>query len=484
MTEAPVSSLIPLPSTDVLRAKFVGRPINELPTPSILLDKAKLNYNCQQMLQTVQHWDCLFRAHVKTLKTAQSTIAQVEQTREKAIIVSTLAEAWGVVQSDLIKKGIVKDICYGVPLGIHKIPELLSLRSTMHTHSPESDLKVIIDHPDQVKALQAALETDLGKFAPMNVFIKIDCGYKRAGLTVNSPVLPLLVQKLSQSSQLSIWGVYTHAGFSYDSKTANEVNSCLSTEMQSLDRAAQLVKQVSSSFSTANVRSPLVLSVGSTPTAHAAGTNGQLGEALKIKSNLTGGELELHAGNYPALDLQQVGTNAIPNTQIPGIERCALSVLATITASYPSRSTMNGDAQPPHADGLAKQGDEAMLDGGGIAFAKDLGPIPGYGHVVWPKKYIGWQLGRVAQEHGVMTLRSGSPSDWYAEWGYDKQSLNLAIDQIKTYSPTLGEKVQIIPQHACMTAAAHPWYFIYDSSTSTSEQVPIVMDIWVPWKGW
>lgn len=482
MTEAPISSLIPLPSTDVLRAKFVGRPINELPTPSILLDKAKLQYNCQQMLQTVQHWDCMFRAHVKTLKTAESTTAQVAQSREKAIIVSTLAEAWGAVQSGLVKQGIVKDICYGVPLGIHKIPELLSLRAMMQTHAPDSDLKVLIDHPDQVKALQAALESDLGKFPPMNVFIKIDCGYVRAGLSVDSPVLPLLVQTLAQSSQLCIWGVYTHAGFSYDSKNSNEANSYLSTEMQSLDRAAQLVKQVSSSISSAKIRSPLVLSVGSTPTAHAAGTSGQSGAAVAMKSKLTGGELELHAGNYPALDLQQVATNAIPNVQIPGIERCALSVLATITASYPSRSAMDGNAQPPHADGLAKQGDEAMLDGGGIAFAKDLGPIPGYGHVVWPKQYIGWQLGRVAQEHGVMTLRPGSPAEWYAQWGYDQDSQNKAASQIKTHAPALGDKVQIIPQHACMTAAAHPWYFVFDSSTS--ENVPTVVDIWVPWKGW
>lgn len=481
MNEAPISSLIPLPSKDVLRARFIGRKITELPTPCILLDKAKLQYNCQQMLQTVQHWNCLFRAHVKTLKSSESTIAQVGQSREKAIIVSTLAEAWGVLQSGLIKQGLVKDICFGVPLGIHKIPEVLFLRSVMHTHSPDSDLKVIVDHPDQVKALQAALETDSAKMPPINVFIKIDCGYMRAGLTVDSPALPLLVQTLAQASQLSIWGVYTHAGFSYDSKTVNDATSCLSKEMQSLNRAAELVNQIASTIPSAKVRSPLVLSVGSTPTAHAAGSSGQLEEAIAIKSKLTGGELELHAGNYPACDLQQVATNAIPDANLPAIERCALSVLATVTASYPSRSIMKGNSQPSHADGLAKEGDEAMLDGGGIAFAKDLGPIPGYGHVVWPTQYIGWQLGRVAQEHGVMTLRSGSPIDWYTQWGYGPAA-QVAAAQIKTHAITIGDKVRIIPQHSCMTAAAHPWYFIYDSSTS--EQVPTVVDIWIPWKGW
>ena len=35
--------------------------------------------------------------------------------------------------------------------------------------------------------------------------------------------------------------------------------------------------------------------------------------------------------------------------------------------------------------------------------ARDGGPRPGFGQVVWPSTATGWTLGRMAQEHGVLT---------------------------------------------------------------------------------
>jgi D-serine deaminase-like pyridoxal phosphate-dependent protein len=46
----------------------------------------------------------------------------------------------------------------------------------------------------------------------------------------------------------------------------------------------------------------------------------------------------------------------------------------------------------------------------------------------------------------------------------------------------IGDKVEILGQHACMIAAAHPWYYIVDSSTA--EDADRVVDVWVPCKGW
>lgn len=374
---------------------------------------------------------------------------------------------------------------FGLPLGVHKIAELLSIRAAVRAHAVDADIKVLIDHPDQAIALQAALEANEAKMPPLKVFIKIDCGYMRAGLTVESPVLPLVVQALASASQLFIWGTYCHAGFSYGSKTGAEASSYLSLEMQSVNQAAQIVTRVAASVENAQIRSPLVLSVGSTPTAHAAGAAMMQEEVKRIKSELIG-DLELHAGNYPVLDLQQVATNAVPDASKPGLERCAMTVLCTIVSSYPSRSIMHGNAQPAHADGRAKEGDEALCDGGGIAFSKDLGPISGYGHAVWPAHYIGWQLGRIAQEHGIMTVRPGSAEAWYQEWGYGPkaQAVAATTTAVGPVGPHLGDKVRFVPQHACMTAAAHHWFFVIDSSTIAPDAVPTVVDVWVPWKGW
>lgn len=136
------------------------------------------------------------------------------------------------------------------------------------------------------------------------------------------------------------------------------------------------------------------------------------------------------------LDLQQIHTGLVDPSRV------AHKVLATVVSYYPGRGESGTD--------------EALCDAGGIAMSKDTGPIKGYGWVDGGS----WFLKNVAQEHGILAQTSGSNS----------------------CSIKIGEKVEIIGQHACMIAAAHPWYYIVDSGTA--EDAERVVDIWVPCKGW
>ena len=167
--------------------------------------------------------------------------------------------------------------------------------------------------------------------------------------------------------------------------------------------------------------SPYTLSVGATPTAHAIDL---------FKSSGLPGVLELHAGNYCCLDLQQYATKMTP------LDSVATSVLTHVISSYPHRR-------------------EAMCDAGAIAMAKDGGPLPGHGRVVWPERLAGWDLGRMSQEHGTLTRRRDDAPE-----------------------VRLGEMLRIVGQHACVTLAAHPWFYCVD------EGGDVVTDVWVPWKGW
>lgn len=137
------------------------------------------------------------------------------------------------------------------------------------------------------------------------------------------------------------------------------------------------------------------------------------------------------------LDLQQHETGMIDLNSV------AHRVRATVISLYPRRGV----------DGS----DEALIDAGAIAFSKDTGPSSGYGDVVSLRGLArgGWKVGRISQEHGILT--GGK-------------------DQLE-----LGEIVEIIGQHACLIAAAYPWYYIVDRSV---DQGQTVVDIWVPWKGW
>ena len=136
------------------------------------------------------------------------------------------------------------------------------------------------------------------------------------------------------------------------------------------------------------------------------------------------------------LDLQQIHTSLV------GPSRVAQKVLATVISYYPGRG----------ADGA----DEALCDAGGIAMSKNTGPIKGYGWVNGGT----WSLKSISQEHGTLVQTSGSSSG----------------------SIKIGDKVEIIGQRACMIAAAHPWYYIVDSSAA--EGADRVVDVWVPCKGW
>lgn len=136
------------------------------------------------------------------------------------------------------------------------------------------------------------------------------------------------------------------------------------------------------------------------------------------------------------LDLQQIHTSLVDSPRV------AQKVLATVISYYPGRGV----------DGT----DEALCDAGGIAMSKDTGPIKGYGWV----NDGSWSLKSISQEHGILAQTSGKGSG-----------------MIK-----IGDKVEIIGQHACMIAAAHPWYYIVDSGTAGGADR--VVDVWVPCKGW
>jgi D-serine ammonia-lyase len=266
---------------------------------------------------------------------------------------------------------------------------------------------------------------------------------------------------------ISIFGFYCHAGDSYASTTVEQASSFLTVEMQAVNSAATLalsmISQMDDKLQKANHQFPFVLSVGSTPTAHSTSFGGS--PAAAIARELTGGELEIHAGNYPVCDLQQISTGLVEAKDV------AHRVLTTVISYYPSRGEAGGD--------------EAMCDAGGIAMSRDTGPSGGYGDVVpWVSASDGtaqqceWRVGRCSQEHGVLVRRTKSPSGKGRSG--ERSSISLEGDGGPQLVP--GEQLWIVGQHACLTCAAYPWYYILDSGVESG--LTTVQDIWVPWKGW
>lgn len=99
------------------------------------------------------------------------------------------------------------------------------------------------------------------------------------------------------SPAIALYGFYCHAGDSYASTSLAQASSFLSSEVDAVNTAAGLALAVLSGSPAYLPRDqPFVLSVGSTPTAHAASA------VTKTRlTSLLNGSLELHAGMWPLL---------------------------------------------------------------------------------------------------------------------------------------------------------------------------------------
>lgn len=415
------TNFTPLANKQALLEKYKGVKVNDLPTPSLLVEESIFTANCEKMLQNAAKLKADFRGHVKTHKTIEGTRLQLgsgDLTTEK-IVVSTLTEAWNLLP--LVEEGLISDILFSLPVVKSKLDELADLSSKV------PNLRIMLDNACQLDTLAAYNKQHSAK--KWSVFIKINMGTNRAGLINDSEFLSETLVKLSTpevKEAVEVYGFYCHAGHSYASDSEDKAKSFLLEEIKHANMAAKAALEIDPTLK-------LQISVGATPTAHAS--EALTVEELETRFGKLYGNLELHAGNYPFCDLQQVSTGCVTH------ENVSCSVLAEVLSTYESR----GDKKPG----------EQLINAGVIALAREFGPLPGHGRVIEPKGYENWIVGRLSQEHGILV-----PLE-------EKEEVKFI---------PIGTKVKVFPQHSCITAAAYPWYFVIDNG--------VVKDIWVPFRGW
>lgn len=231
-----------------------------------------------------------------------------------------------------------------------------------------------------------------------------------------------------------------------------------------------------------------VLSVGATPTATSVENMiSESAEGLSIRSQGLFAEvkrlfqevnqcyvLELHAGVYPILDMQQLATHASPsaipdNPVTPKSDittaDVALTILAEVISTYEERGGRDGINTPEAliAGGTLALGHDACKSYKGWGIVSDWG-MNSAGQVEGNKEgRSGWQVGRISQEHGVLTE-------------------DTMISGMSMAPLTVGQKVRIWPNHACIAGAGYGWYLVVDSSLPEDRRDEIV-DVWVRYRG-
>ncbi|OBS28507.1 hypothetical protein FPOA_02443 [Fusarium poae] len=322
---------------------FIGKSISEIPTPALVVNLPVLEKNIDTLHQDVERLGIGFRPHVKTLKTLEVTRLMIAGGKYKGMIASTIPEIKGALP--LVEEGLVEECLYGIPIYPGVLPRLIELRKSLR-------VQLMVDNEQQVTFLE---ESSSSK-QPWDIFIKLDVGSHRAGVEANSDALHRLVERAEKSSAVNIYGFYCHAGHSYGGRSRKEAEETLNIEVSSVLSAAKLLPS----------DRRLIISVGSTPTAHVV-------ESLKasMPENVT---LELHAGNFPCNDLQQVSTGLVAESQQ------AVSVAAEVCSVYPERN-------------------EALVNAGVVALSREASAFSGFGRVVGSPA---WGLVRLSQEHGIV----------------------------------------------------------------------------------
>ncbi len=368
-----------------------------LPTPCLLLDEARMTRNVDRLSDRARELGVTLRPHLKTCKNVE-VAHRLTESPNPPVTVSTLAEA------EVFADAGFTDILYAVGIAPQKLAQVLDIRSR------GCDLMVILDSTAQAEAVVAA-----GGGIP--VLIEIDSDGHRGGLVPDDPAL-VPIARILHDGGIPLRGVMTHAGESYGASGRDAQAEFAETERAAVVQAAERLRA-------AGLPCPIV-SVGSTPTTHAA----------RDLTDVT----EMRAGVYVFFDLVMAGIGVCDPDDI------AISVLTTVIGQKPERGW-------------------TIVDAGWMAMSRDRGTAAqavdqGYGLVCNEAGEIlpDLILSSANQEHGIISVREGS---------------GAAMPDLPP-----GTRLRILPNHACATAAQHDRYHVIPADGGPE------MPVWKRFSGW
>jgi D-serine deaminase-like pyridoxal phosphate-dependent protein len=354
----------------------------DVPTPALVLDLERLDTNIARMADRCWSLGVSLRPHLKTHKCVEIAERQ-RKAGARGVTVSTLQEAKVFADHGF------HDITWAFPVILSRLDEARHLAQRVR-------LSVTIDSVGAFDALEKAGD-------PFHVWLKIDCGYHRAGMDPRALETVALARRLAASRILKFDGLLTHSGHAYHGGSRGEIKRVAEQERRAV---ADLREKLAAE------EIKVEASVGSTP-------------AMSVVESLDG-VTEARPGNYVFYDAMQV---ALGSCQVSD---CAVTVLASVVSSQPGAK-------------------HCVVDAGALALSKDtgLGGETGMGaiHADYEKGTLrrDAKVSGVSQEHGVV-------------------SAHLPV----------GERVRILPNHSCLTAACFDEYHVVRGTE--------VVDRWKIWR--
>ena len=340
--------------------------------PTFLINENTCRENISKMARKAAKSNCIFRPHFKTHQSAQIG-AWFREFGVERITVSSV----GMAQYFALHHW--NDILIAFPFNIHETETINELANRI-------TLSLTIESDFHIEYLANHIKS------PVGIYIKIDAGYHRTGLSANDhSTIDSILSVCKSNPVIRFKGFLSHFGNTYQSRGADEVNSTFSKSMAKLK---SLQNKYIHQFP------DLLISIGDTP-------------SCSLVDDLSDAD-EIRPGNFIFYDLMQLQIGSCSFSDISSI------IVCPVVAKHPERS-------------------ELVIYGGAVHLSKDFitdeNGQKTYGRIVFLKK-DGWSdsiegsfLSNLSQEHGIVTC--------------SEDLMN---------STEIGDLLGILPVHSCLSA--------------------------------
>jgi len=354
--------------------------LDAVTTPALIVERDRLVRNVVEMAARAKSLGVALRPHAKTHKSPAIAALQREH-GAAGLTVATLTEAEGFAA-----EGVEDLLLTAPPVGDWRLTRLIALARRVR-------IRVAVDGAEAVAALEEACRRGGIR---VGYLWEVDCGVGRFGTPPGAATAEHIARAVEHATHACFDGLLTFGGHAYGASDGDGIAAAACDEH---DAISETVSALADRGIDVAVRS-----VGSTPTSHAM----QSGDGIT----------EIRPGNYVFYDATQAALGVVAP------ERCALSVLATVTSR-------------PTADRL-------ILDSGSKALAAErLSTLtPGFGMI---EGHPGLRVDRLYEEQAI--VHSDAPCDI-----------------------PVGARVRVVPNHACAAANLHSEMLVVQHGT--------VVDVW------
>jgi D-serine deaminase-like pyridoxal phosphate-dependent protein len=321
--------------------------LNQLDTPSLIVDVDKLERNLRRMQDVANRSGVRLRPHTKTHKSPDIARMQVD-IGAGGITVAKLSEA--LVMADAGFEDILITCPVYGQAKWEKIPALLD----------KAQATFNLDSLEVAEGL-SAVGAKIGK--RLRVYLEVDCGVGRCGVPTDERVLPY-AEAIAKMKGVELVGILAWGGQAYSAHTPTERKQIGTLEGEIGVRVAKMVREH------LGAEVPEV-SIGATPSAEF--------------SAFVEGVTEIRPGSYVFGEINHIGTGCVTP------QECSATVLTTIFSR----------PRPDHA--LCDAGSKGL-----IAEASHWDDYPGYGYVLDHHPNV--VVHRLNEEHGWLKVSGASQS--------------------------------------------------------------------------